>query len=490
MFKNNKNKGNNNIVKALQQEQEGQEEQEEVVTRYLVTVPTTITVHLGNPDEEAENVTVPYIDYIKNVASSELYPTWPENALRANIHAITSIAMNRVFTEWYRSRGYDFDITNSTQYDQAFVYNRGIFDTISVIADEIFAQYIVREGQVQPLFATFCDGRVSQCNGLLQWGTVDLANQGYTPIEILKYYYGEDIEIVTDAPIGTVEASYPGEPLQLGDSSIDVLRMELYLDRIRQNYPGIPQIQPLNGYFNETTEAAVRVFQSVFNLPVTGIVDQATWYSIRYIYNAVTRLAELTAQGYLLSQILDITRETYLEGDIRPRVELIQYALNVLSIYYATIQSVPITGIFDDQTREQVIEFQRTFNLQPTGVVDNETFDAMMTSLFGILDTLPPEAVYLPRLRWPGVVYNLGDEGPTIYVIQEMLSYISLIIPVIPYIEPNGVLDETTQRAVRAFQSTQGIESTGIIDEQTWNAIVDVYRQQRYGTVSGTTPVI
>lgn len=455
----------------------------------FVTIPTTITVHLGAPDEEAENVTVPYLEYIKNVGSSELYPTWPEDALRANIHAITSVAMNRIFTEWYRARGFDFDITNSTQHDQAFVPNRGIFDSISVIADEIFTQYIVREGQIQPLFAQFCDGRVSQCNGLQQWGTVDLANAGYSAIEILRYYYGEDIDIVTDAQVGYVAESYPGEPLTLGDSSLDVLAIQLSLDRIRSNYPALPIIDPISGYFDESTEAAVRAFQSVFNLPVTGIVDQATWYMIRNIYVAVTRLAELTAQGILLSELTGITLETYLEGDIRPRVDLIQYALNVLSAYYPTIPGVAITGIFDEQTRLAVIEFQKTVNLEPTGVVDSATFEALTGGLFGILDTLPPEAVYLPTMRWPGIVFNPGDESPSIYVIQEMLSYISLVIPAIPPIEPNGVLDDSTQQAVRAFQSTQGLEQTGIIDEETWNSIVEVYRQQRFGTVPGIPPV-
>lgn len=454
----------------------------------VVTVPRNITVHLGNPDEEAENVTVPFLDYVKNVASSELYPTWPENALRANIHAIVSIAMNRIYTEWYRSRGYDFDITNSTQYDQAYVHNRGIFDTIGTISDEIFNQYIVREGQIQPLFATFCDGRVSQCDGLHQWGTVDLANQGMTPIEILRYYYGNNIKIV-EAPVGDIDIFYPGEPLVLGDSSIDVLRMQLNLDRIRLNYPAIPVIQPLTGYFNESTESAVKAFQQIFNLPVTGEIDQATWYMLRYIYAAVTKLAELSAQGDFINLLLEVTEETSLEGDVTPRVELIQFALNVLSAYYPTINSVAITGVFDEQTRERVIAFQKTMNLQPTGAVDRETFDLLMSNLFGILDTLPPESVYLPSIRWPGVVYELGHESPAVYIIQEMLSYISLIIPTIPYMEPNGVYDEKTQQAVKAFQNVQNIEPTGIVDENTWNSIIKIYRQQRYGNVSGISPI-
>lgn len=458
-------------------------------TSSAVTIPTTITVHLGRPDEEAENVTVPYLDYIKNVGSSELYPTWPENALRANIHAITSIALNRIYTEWYRARGYDFDITNSTQYDQAFVPNRGIFDTISDIADEIFTQYIVRDGQFQPLFAQFCDGRISQCNGMQQWGSVDLANAGYTPIEILRYYYGEDINIVTDAPVGYVGGSYPGYELSFGDSSLAVLGIQFELDRIRMNYPALPSIQHISGYFDASTEAAVRAFQDVFNLPVTGAVDQATWYMIRYIYVAVTRLAELTAQGLTLSQLTGATLETYLQGDVRPRVDLIQYALNVLSAYYPTIEGVDITGIFDEQTRQAVISFQETLNLETTGVVDSETFEAMTSALFGILDSLPPESVYLPTMRWPGIVFYPGDVNPNIYIIQEMLGYISLSIPAIPYIENNDVFDVATEQAVRAFQGTQGLEPTGIVDEETWNSIVEVYRQQRFGTVSGVPPI-
>lgn len=450
----------------------------------LVTVPTEITVHLGRPDEQAENITVPYIEYIKNVASSELYPTWPENALRANIHAITSIAMNRIYTEWYRSRGYDFDITNSTQYDQAYVPNRGIFDSISSITDEIFNQYIIREGQLQPLFASFCDGRVSQCNGLLQWGSVELAESGYTPLEILQYYYGENIAIEKNAPVGEIDIFYPGEPLVLGDSSLDVLRMQLNLDRIRLNYPAIPVIQPLNGYFNESTEAAVRAFQAVFKLPVTGEIDQGTWYMLRYIYAAVTKLAELTAQGDFVNLLLEVMEEVSLEGDVRPRVEFIQYALNVLSVYYPTIQSVAITGIFDENTREQVRQFQTTMNIEPTGLVDRQTLDVLAETLFGILDTLPPEAVYLPIFRWPGEVYSLGDETLSLYVIQEMLSYISLIIPSIPFIEPTGVFDELTQQAVIAFQNMEGMEATGIIDEETWNRIVSVYRSLRFGNLS------
>ena len=204
-----------------------------------ITVPENITVHLGPPGSDAPNVTVPFADYIKNVASSEIYPTWPENALRANILAEISFALNRIYTEYYRSRGYDFDITNSTAYDQSYRPDRDIFENISQIVDDIFNDYIVREGQVQPLFAQYCDGREVQCAGLSQWGTVTLANEGLLPYEILQRYYGDDINIVFDAPVGNIEESYPGTPLRLGDGGEEVRQLQLRLNRIGQNYPTI-----------------------------------------------------------------------------------------------------------------------------------------------------------------------------------------------------------------------------------------------------------
>lgn len=446
----------------------------------IVAVPTEITVHLGAPDEDAENITIPYIDYIKNVASSELYPTWPENALRANIYAITSIAMNRIYTEWYKSRGYNFDITSSTRYDQAFVNNRGTFENIDLIVDQIFSHYVVRTDQVQPYFTQFCDGKSTTCSGMHQWGTVDLANAGYSPLDILKYYYGDDIQIVTNAPITRVENTYPGEPMRLGDSSLGILRMQYDLDRISRNYPGIPRVARLDGYFGEDTRAAVMKFQEVFNLPVTGVIDEGTWYKIRRIYTAVTKLSELTGEGQLLSEIISISEDELLRGDVRPTVSNLQFFLNILSAYSSGIPEVPITGVFDDATRNAIIEYQKSNNLPETGVADIETLQSLYSAAKGILDTLPSKQVYIPYLRWPGIVYELGYESPGVYLIQEMLAYISLIVPTIPYIEPNGVYDESTQNAVIAFQNMQGIEPTGIVDEETWSAITNVYRQQRY----------
>ena len=449
----------------------------------FVTIPENITVHLGLPDEEAENVTVNFIDYIKNVASSELYPTWPENALRANIHAIVSVALNRYVLQWYRAKGYEFDITNSTQYDQAFVKNRGIYESVAIIADEIFNDYVVRNGQVIPLFTTFCDGRISQCNGMYQWGTVDLSEKGYTHIEILEYYYGDNISLVQDAPVGGIGLSYPGEPLKPGDSSIIILRQQLGLNRIAKNYPAIPEITPTNGYYGQSTETTVREFQRIFNLPVTGIIDKATFYKIRQIYVAVSKLSELTVPGSIYEEIIEITRGTLLQGDIRPRVVILQYFLDVLSSYYKNIPSVAHTGIFDSQTRVGVIEFQKSMGLPITGIVDVETWDLLFRTILGIFNTLPPQDVYLPNLRYPGIEYKRDDniDPSGVFIIQEMLSYISLVIPSIPPISEQGLFGEETENAVITFQQIVGIEPTGIVDEATWNELAITYRELRFG---------
>jgi peptidoglycan hydrolase-like protein with peptidoglycan-binding domain len=446
----------------------------------IIAVPTDITVHLGAPDEPAENVTIPFGDYIKNVASNELYPTWPESALEANIYAITSIAMNRIYTEWYRSRGYNFDITNSPQYDQTYVHNSGFYENIANIVNNILGHYIVKEGQIQPYFAQFCDGRRVKCDGLEQWGSVDLANQGYSAIDIIKYYYGEDAQIVTDAPITDIEYTYPGEPLMPGDSNTYIIRAQYMLDKISQNFPAIPKIESIDGYYGEQTEAAVKEFQRIFLLPVTGIIDEGTWYRIRRIYSSVTKLAELTGGGLMRSDLERLSSGLLLEGDVRPSVEIVQFALNVLAAYYPSIAPIPISQVFDENTRNAVIEFQKAVGLPPTGVADLETLKAMQEATFGILDTLPPEAVSIPLLRWTGVVYELGHQSPGVYLFQEMLEFISLVIPAIPYVKSTGIFDEDTLRAVIAFQTIEGLEPTGIVDEQTWNRIVGAYRRLRY----------
>lgn len=352
----------------------------------LPYVPQRITVHLGTPNSDAQNVTVSFSDYVKNVASSEIYPTWDESALRANILAITSFALNRVYTEFYRSRGYDYDITNSTAFDQYFVNGRSFFDNVSRIVDELFDDYLRRPGFVEPLAAKFCNGTTVTCEGLSQWGSQNLAQQGYTSTEILDSYYG-DVEIVTNAPIQGITTSYPGTPLRRGTTGPSVVTVQASLNRIAQSYPAIPKIPVVDGIFGSRTEAAVRKFQEIFNLSPDGIVGPATWYALVRIYVAVTRLAELRSQGQRFYANSWATTDPIEQGDTGIKVEHLQYMLSVLSAYIPEIPPVNIDGIFGNATRAAVIAAQRRFGLPQTGIVDFQTWDEIYDQFSGIENT-------------------------------------------------------------------------------------------------------
>ncbi len=349
-------------------------------------VPQRITVHLGSPDSNAANVTVPFSDYIKNVASSEIYPTWDEAALRANIYAIVSFALNRVYTEFYRSRGYDFDITSSTAIDQAFVNGRSFFDNVSRIVDELFNDYLRRPGFVEPLAAKFCNGTTVTCEGLSQWGSQNLARQGYTTPQILRSYYG-NVEIVPNAPIRGNTSSYPGTPLRRGSSGPNVVVIQVELNRISQNYPAIPKISPVDGIFGSRTEASVRKFQEIFNLDVDGIVGKATWYALVRLYTAVTDLAELRSQGQRFYSISWEYPNSPREGSTGEKVRHLQYMLAVLSEYIPQIPPLAVDGVFGKQTKESVLAAQRYFGLPETGVVNADTWEEIYDQYSGIENT-------------------------------------------------------------------------------------------------------
>lgn len=258
-----------------------------------VVIPEYVIVHDGLPaDNTAPNYWVRYKDYIKNVASCEIYATWPEAALYANILAIMSFTLNRVYTEWYRNQGRDFTITSSTAYDQKWIYGRNIYENIDNLVDNVFANYLSRPGVRQPILTSYCDGNRVTCNGLSQWGSRDLAEQGYTAIEILRYFYGNDMYINTAEVISGVPSSYPGYSLNIGASGDKVRQLQNQLNRIARNYPAIPVVTA-DGIYGPATAEAVKVFQKVFNLPQTGVTDYATWYEISDIYVGVSRIAEL-----------------------------------------------------------------------------------------------------------------------------------------------------------------------------------------------------
>ena len=354
-----------------------------------VVIPNPITVHLGRPSSAAANVQVSFPDYVKNVASSEIYPTWPAASLTANIYAIITFALNRVFTEWYRSQGYPFDITNSTSYDQYFVYGRTIYDSISRIVDQIFHQYVRREGHNVPYFTSFCNGTTATCRGLSQWGTVNLAQQGLDPLQILRYYYPDDVEIATADAVTDVLVSYPGTVLRPGSSGLDVQTIQTYLNRIRQNYPAIPAITDPEGTFGNSTLAAVKKFQSVFGLTPDGLVGPATWNKISYIYAAVSRLADLESEGTSLG-IGTVPPSSVLRlGSRGQDVLTLQAILSLISEFYPSVPRLAQNGIFDTQTQQAVIAFQQLMRLNPDGIVGPATWSALYDTYLGILENTP-----------------------------------------------------------------------------------------------------
>lgn len=257
-----------------------------------VVIPEFIIVHDGVPqDSSAPNYYVRYTDYIKNVVSSEIYATWPENTIYANTLVIMSFTLNRVYTEWYRNQGYNFTITSSTAYDQKWIHGRNIYENVSRIVDSIFSNYLSRPGVRQPIFTSYCDGNRTTCKGLSQWGSKYLGDQGYTPIEIIRYYYGSDMYINSTSYISGVPSSWPGYDLTIGSSGQKVLQMQQQLNRIAQNYPALPTIAE-DGVFGSGTANAVRTFQRIFGLPANGIVDYPTWYKISEIFVGVSRISE------------------------------------------------------------------------------------------------------------------------------------------------------------------------------------------------------
>lgn len=354
-----------------------------------VVIPNPITVHLGAPDAAAANVSVPFLDYVKNVASSEIYPTWPKAAIRANVDAIMTFALNRVYTEWYKSRGYSFDITNSTAYDQYYAPGHPIYGSISDAVDEAFGEYVRRRGQNAPYFTSFCNGTSVTCRGLSQWGTVSLANQGYSPLQILLYYYPNDIELASTDIVTGALSSYPGSPLRIGSAGLDVQTIQTWLKRIRQNYPAIPVITDPTGTFGESTRAAVVKFQRVFDLTADGVVGKATWYALSNLYASVTRLAELDSEGTSLGIGTVPPASVLRQGARGQDVVTLQYLLNLISRYIPAVPAPTQDGIFGSNTRQSVIAYQRQMGLNPDGIVGARTWESLYQTYLGIGENVP-----------------------------------------------------------------------------------------------------
>lgn len=438
-------------------------------------IPQDITVHLGAPDSAAQNITVNFVDYIKNVASSEIYPTWPEDALRANIYAIISFALNRIYTEWYPSRGYNFDITNSTAVDQAFVPEREIFENISLIVDDIFNDYVVRQGEVQPLFTGFCNGTTSRCQGLSQWGTVDLARAGLTPYEILQNYYGQDIGIVENAPVVDIEESYPGVPLRIGDLGNNVKIIQTQLNRIAQNYPAIPKIAQENGVFGVDTQASVQKFQQIFSLSPTGEVDKSTWYKIKQYYVGVKGLSELIGEGVSISEAQIPFLTQLREGAQGIGVKTVQYYLNILAYFNPALTAPPLDGVFGPATTNAVRIFQQYYGLPVTGVVNTATWNVINRIYSETVEFLPQGYSGNLAKLYPGYVLSEGMSGENVRDLQSYLSVIGQNLTAIPTLSVTGYFGPQTRDAVIAFQNAFGINANGAVGAVTWNTIAEQY---------------
>lgn len=459
-------------------------------------IPEKITVHLGKPAASARNVTVSFRDYIANVASSEIYPTWPEESLRANIHAQISIALNRIYTEWYKSKGYSFDITNSTSYDQYYVHGRTVFDVMIRITDDIFNTYIRKTGTINPYYAEYCDGKQVSCKGMKQWGTVTLAEQGRNALSILRYYYGNDIEIVRTQNIQDIRDSYPGTPLRVGSSGKYVRIIQRQLNRIAQDYPFFGTLT-VDGNFGTATEAVVKKFQKQFNLTQDGVVGRSTWYKISYIYVAVKKLAQLTSEGEKPSgELVTGTWPGTLlrRGSRGEDVEQIQFWLSELS-EYNDIPDLAVDGIFGAGTEASVRAFQRLYGLTVDGIVGQSTWDAIYHEYASMESDNSPEAGGNAG-TYPGTAMTVGSTGDAVRRAQFWLRIISRSNSAIPTITADGVFGAATERAVRAFQQFYGLSVDGIIGRATWNKLYEVYTDiangllgpgERPGTYPGST---
>ncbi len=444
--------------------------------RYPI-VPNYITVHLAPPNEAGEDVVVSFTDYISNVASSELYPTWPKNALIANIYAIISFTMNRIYNEWYPSKGYSFDITNSPVYDQTYIYNRTIYENISNIVEDIFNNYVVKGNQIQPYFTRYCDGRKTQCDGLSQWGSVTLANQNKTPIEILRYYYGNDISIRYDAEVGDNTSGYPGYVNRLGSVGNPVRAIQRDLNRIRINYPAIPVIEDSLGIYNKETEDAVKKFQEIFALPVTGNVDKATWYKIKYIYTSVKKLSDLYSEGLSPQEANFLYKDEVKYGDTGIQMEYIHYYLDAISFVDPDIPHLKTNSVFNDNTKTMVMAFQRKYGLPVTGIITYADWKVLVEVYDKLLRTFPKEyATYVNEL-YPDYFLSIGMSGDDVKRLQEFLLKICKYDKKIPGVRVNGVFDELTERSIKKIQTDYNLNVTGLVGPFTWKKIVELSKR-------------
>lgn len=440
----------------------------------IPVIPNTITVHLGPPDKPAENVTVPFVDYIKNVVSSEIYPTWNYDAIVANTLAITSFALNRVYTEFYPSRGKNFDITSSTAIDQKFVKDRNIFNNVSKIVDDFYYMYVRRKGNIEPLATKFCNGTTVTCNGLSQWGSEYMARGGSSYMDILYSYYGRDIELVTNAPIKDIKYSYAGV-LNKGDSGLPVRRAQVMLNRVSNAYPSIPKVDT-DGKYGPRTEKSVRKFQELFNLQIDGIIGKATWYELVRLYVGLNRLNELNSLGQKYFDVSLSYPEALKFGDRGKDVKVIQYYVNVIAENYGYLRPISIDGIYGNDTVNAVKTFQRVNGMQVDGIVGKNTWNRMYNAVSGAIN-MEREVDYRidTELSYPGFVISEGDRGDNVLYIQTRLNEVAKVFNTAFRVAETGFFGNDTKNSVLRFQQSYGLEQTGSVDKITWNELNQEY---------------
>lgn len=448
-------------------------------------IPAYITVHMGRVDEDADNVTLSFFDYIKSVASSQLDPNIPLEALYAVIYAQITLALNRILSKFYRTRGYNFDITNDPDVDQPYVYMHPTYDNINKIVDNIFTEYISRENENMPISAEICYESI-RCSGLSVESSIEMAENGMTYEEILKYAYGRNIYIVKDAYLSGLSnelmLTYPVYP---GERNSSVSSLQLALNRVGANYVTIPKIENVNGLYDEVTVNAVTEFQKIFDLNPTGYFEKDTYYKLLYIYNSVKQLNNLVEMGIELSEILPELRSDLSYGSVGNIVKLLQYYLYFVSVFDNRILPPQIIGVFGEKTYQSVVSFQRLFGFEPNGIVDESVWDYLLNVYEALYSTLPPSAFSESATSYFGNILVLGSVGPEVRYLQGYLNEVGKFYSEIPNLTVNGVYDEQTENAVKAFQRLFGIKETGVVTSTTWDILSNVYNAIKSTDVNG-----
>jgi peptidoglycan hydrolase-like protein with peptidoglycan-binding domain len=448
-----------------------------VSTQEDVVIPDYIIIHLGAPASNAQNVRARFIDYIKNAASHEVYDTWPEDALEANILCIISFTLNRIGSKWYTGRGYSFDITNNTRYDQAFVYNGDIGGNISRIVDRVFNQYIRLPGHKEPYFAAYCSDPHSECPGRLsQWGTVTLAQSGMDALRIIRDFYPADAEIAQTFNFAGISVPYPGHELDTGYDSADVGTIKSWLNRIGANFPNIPSISNTdNNVFDAQTAEAVRAFQRTFNLNASGVADKVTWYKIAQIDGAVNQLDELVNESESVDIGAVLPAVALREGARGPDVAALQFLLNYLSEFYYSIPPVIENAVFDTRTKTSVVMFQNLIGTTADGVVGPMTWQLILNAYKGIkLNVAVPQAAGPEHESslYPGCPLKNGSGGSAVLSLQKMLNHLSEYYPQIPKLAEDGRFGNLTRSAVFTFQNIFSLTADGVADSETWSELI------------------